>query len=102
METPRTLFADVLAPKSSVLGDPFTPLAPLGGTVLVTSGVNNEWLPLAGRTVGEIRRRLVGRLDFDVNAVATLGGRSVGDDVIVRPGEHLAFIRESGSKGGRP
>jgi hypothetical protein len=68
----------------------------------VTGGVDDEWLPLAGRTVGELRRRLTSRYNLGPGAIATVQGQLVGDDVVVRAGEHLAFIRDSGEKGARP
>jgi hypothetical protein len=101
MEQLRSLSSRVLAPKTSVLGDPLAPAEPLPGTVHVTGNVNDEWLPLAGRTVGEIRRRVGSRYELGSGALATVGGQLVGDDVVVRAGEHLAFLRDSGEKGAR-
>lgn len=94
-----------LAQKSSVLGDPLAAIEPMPGTIRVSGGVDNEWLPLAGRTVGEVRRRIASRYGLDPQASAYLRGQAVGDDVIVRQGEHLSFVRLSGEKGragGRP
>jgi|SRR5262245_36765887 len=102
MERLRPFSARTHAPNTSVLGDPLAPAEHLPGTVHVTSGVNDEWLPLAGRTVGELRRRLASRYDLGPEALATVRGQLVGDDVVVRQGEHLAFIRDSGEKGARP
>lgn len=102
MEHLRPLSTRTLAPKTSVLGDPLAPAEPMPGTIHVTGSVNEEWLPLAGRTVGEIRRRVRSRYELGPGALATVGGALAGDDVVVRQGEHLAFIRDSGEKGARP
>ncbi len=106
MEHLRPLAArTALAPKSSVLGDPFAPTAPMPGTIRVSGGIDNEWLPLAGQTVGEVRRRIASRYGLDPRAIPYVHGQAVSDDVVVRQGEHLSFVRLSGEKGcagGRP
>jgi hypothetical protein len=71
------------------------PLAP----VTVSCGPYAERLPVADNTVGYIRNRFGDRFDIDPNAQALLDGRSVGDDVVVRPGQALMFIRRAGEKG---
>ena len=91
---------------------PATTLRPIGGAgfddsapdpdaqmARVSAGVYQETMPVAGMTVGEIRRRHGQRLDIPPGAVAFLGGAPVGDDTVVRPGQSLSFIRHAGSKG---
>lgn len=67
--------------------------------VTVASGPYAEQLPVAGRTVGEIRTRFRDRFDIDPRGHATLNGTDVGDDTVVRPGEVLAFVHKTGEKG---
>jgi len=83
----------------SVLGDPLAPPRPLSGTIRVHGNLDAEWLPLAGRTVGEIRRRVSSRFGLHSEALALLGSAQVGDDVTVRSGERLSFVNPSGEKG---
>jgi hypothetical protein len=66
--------------------------------VISPSG-QRESLPVAGLTVGEIRRRLADRLNIDPTAQAMVGSHDVGDDVVVQPGEYLLFRRMAGEKG---
>jgi hypothetical protein len=88
-----------LAPVPSALGDPLAPTSPLGGTIEVSGGISREHLPLGGRTVGEVRRRVASRYGLHPEAMAYVGGREAGEDVVVRAGERLAFVRASGEKG---
>jgi hypothetical protein len=68
--------------------------------VTVSSGPYAEQLPVGNMTVGEIRQRFRDRLDLDPNSQAVLDGQEVRDDVTVRPGQALLFIRYGGEKGG--
>lgn len=90
-----------LAPVPSVLGDPLAPAEPMAGTIHVSAGIDSEWLPLAGQAVGEVRRRIASRFGLHSEASAYVGQQRVGDDVVVRPGEHLSFVHHSGEKGAR-
>lgn len=70
--------------------------------VLVTSGLYTAPLPVAGRTVAEVRRTFSDRLDIDPEAVPVLDGRRVEDEATtLRAGETLAFVRYGGEKGAR-
>jgi hypothetical protein len=69
--------------------------------VTVTSGIYAEHLPVANRSVGQIRARFRDRLDIDPQSVAVLDGRDVDDQTIVRPGQVLSFVRRAGEKGSR-
>jgi hypothetical protein len=80
---------------------------PGAGSVNVSHGVHNEPLPMAGRTVGEIRRRYADRFDIPPGADAELDGQYVSDDTTVSMGQTLLFANHSGEKGlsvgsGRP
>ena len=66
--------------------------------VIAASGYR-EPLPVAGMTVGVIRRRLADRLNIDPTAQAMIGTQDVGDDVVLRAGEYLYFRRQVGEKG---
>jgi hypothetical protein len=70
------------------------------GMATVSSGPYSESLPVAGRTVGEIRTRYRDRFDIAPRGQATLNGSDVGDDAVVRAGQMLAFVHRIGEKGG--
>ena len=70
------------------------------GTATVIHGVHLQELPVAGRTVAEIRERFGDRLGIDPESRAVLRNREVDEDTIVRTGEVLSFIRRAGEKGG--
>ena len=67
--------------------------------VSVSSGPYAEDLPLAGTSVGEVRRKFSDRFDIDSQAQAIVNGNSVGDETILKAGEALMFIRHAGEKG---
>ena len=67
--------------------------------VTVSSGPYAEQLPVGNLPVGEIRRRFRDRFDLDAHSQAVLDGHDVGDEVIVRPGQALMFVRRAGEKG---
>lgn len=80
--------------------DPFAAPDALGNVAYVISATGQrEALPVAGMTVGEIRRRLADRLNIDPTAQAMIGSRDVGDDVTLAPGEYLYIRRAPGEKG---
>jgi len=80
--------------------DPFATPDALGNIAYVISASGQrEPLPVAGMTVGEIRRRLADRLNIDPAAQAMIGSQDVGDDVTLGPGEYLYFRRAAGEKG---
>jgi hypothetical protein len=73
------------------------PLANLA--YVISPGGRRESLPVAGMTVGEIRRRLADRLNIDPSAQAMIGARDVAADVVLQAGENLFFRRAAGEKG---
>jgi hypothetical protein len=71
-----------------------------GGTqVTVSHGPYAESLPVASMSVGEVRSRYRDRFDIDPHCQAFVDGQEVGDDVLLRSGQHLLFMRRAGEKG---
>jgi hypothetical protein len=68
--------------------------------VSVSSGPYLESLPVAGMSVGEIRRRYTDRFDIDEESQAVVDGRDIKEDYILKAGEALMFVRHAGEKGG--
>lgn len=67
--------------------------------VTVTSGANSDEYPFAGQTVGAIRTALSEIAGIAPDAVATLNGRRVTDDVFVNNDDELVFSRATAQKG---
>lgn len=73
---------------------------PLGNLVtIISSGGQREVLPLAGMTVGEVRRRFADRLNIGAEAQAMIGTQNVADDVVLQGNQQLFFRRAAGEKG---
>ena len=66
---------------------------------VTVAGGRAEPLPVAGMTVGVIRRRLADRLNIDPTYQPMISTQDVGDDVVLRAGEYLYFHRQAGEKG---
>lgn len=81
------------------LGSIFGDATDQGQMVTVHHGLHTENLPVAGMTVAEIRRRFADRLDLDPRSTAQIDGRDVGNDTVVRSGQMIFFMRNSGEKG---
>lgn len=79
------------------LGSPFDEKPPGGVTVSVGPYVEN--LPIAGRSVGEVRKRFKTRMDIDDRSQAIADGTEVGADYVLKEGQTLIFIHKSGEKG---
>jgi hypothetical protein len=67
--------------------------------VTVVSGTLAEQLPVADRTVSEIRRRLADRLNIDPQSQAFSNGNLMRESTIIRANQTLVFIRRVGEKG---
>jgi hypothetical protein len=76
------------------------PGLPANNHVNVSSGPYSEELPVAGTTVGEVRRRFSDRLDIDPNAVSIVNGKPQDENYLLGAGESLMFVRHAGEKGG--
>ncbi|MHC4415951.1 MAG: hypothetical protein ACYS0G_11765 [Planctomycetota bacterium] len=78
----------------NIFGDDsiFTPSA------VVTHGVHREIVP-ANQSVRQIRAGMGDRLGLNGRVSAYLDGREVSDDVRVRHGQTLTFMRKAGEKG---
>lgn len=71
-------------------------------TVRIVSGANvGDW-PIAGKTIGEIRKKLKDFLNLNPSLTAWVNGEICGDSVILRDGDVLEFMRLHGRKGGVP
>lgn len=87
----------------SGLPDPFAPTDGLGDIVTVQRGLHEEYLPLGGMSVREIRRRFADRFDINPENQAFINGRPVDDEsVVLHAGERLEFTRNAGEKGIKP
>lgn len=73
--------------------------APLNPNVSVSSGPYAEDLPIAGMTVGEVRKKFADRFDIASKAQAIINGNAAKDDVVLQPGEALMFVQHAGEKG---
>jgi hypothetical protein len=68
--------------------------------VTITCGVNQ--LPtdrVVNLSIGDIRRKYRDQLNIPQGARAVLNGRQSGDDVQVKDGDELEFVKETGEKG---
>ena len=82
------------------LGNPFAfGGQPDGAMARVSAGIHMEQLPIAGRTIGEIRREFGSRWDLRPDSLAYVEGSPVGDDTVLAAGEMLIFGMRSGEKG---
>jgi hypothetical protein len=68
-------------------------------TATVSHGPYLERLPVASMSVGEIRARFADRLDIDPQSQAVIDGHEVGENTIVKVGQHITFVRKAGEKG---
>lgn len=81
-------------------GDPIFDAEPAENkNVSVSSGPYLEELPVAGKTVGEIRRKFKDRFDIDDKAQAIINGDIADESAVLKAGEALMFVRHAGEKG---
>jgi len=73
---------------------------PENKTVTVSSGPYQETLPVAGMSVGQVRRKFKDRFDIDSESQAIVNGDDADEDKILKAGEALMFVRHAGEKGG--
>lgn len=84
-------------PSASALGAPSSSTE--AETTLLTHGVYAQEASVSGMTVGEVRRRYRDELDLHPEAQPVLDGNPVDEDVTVRGGQTLSFIRPAGERG---
>jgi excisionase family DNA binding protein len=65
----------------------------------VTHGANEGFFPVAGKSVAAVRRGLATAFGIPDDALPIIGGRVVGPDHRLTPGEELLFAKEIGRKG---
>jgi hypothetical protein len=81
-------------------GSPAPLGAPLADSlVALTVGPYGGQLPLAGRSVGEVRRRYGDRYDIAPQMQAFVDNAPVDDDTVLHAGQVLTFMHLSGEKG---
>lgn len=68
-------------------------------SVNVGSGGYNENLPVAGKTVGEIRKKFKTRMEIADESVPVINGKDATEDTVVGQGQKLQFIHKAGEKG---
>lgn len=68
-------------------------------SVSVASGPYEQSLPIAGRTVAQVREQFSDMFDIDPKSQAVVNGHDVGEDVTLKAGERLMFMNRSGEKG---
>ena len=95
---PKT--AEVPGPGPGGLGDVLS--TPDAALAWVSHGLHHEQVPVANMTVGDIRQQFADRFDIDPRCQAQIDGNDVGDDVVLRPGQLLMFVRQAGEKGVHP
>jgi hypothetical protein len=67
--------------------------------IRVTHGANEGFFPVAGKSVASVRKALATIFSIPADALPMVGGRVVGPDHTLAPGEELLFAREKGRKG---
>ena len=72
---------------------------PENKNVSVSSGPYIENLPVAGMTVGAVRKRYADRFDIDDKAQSVVNGKDADEDYTLKAGEALMFVRHAGEKG---
>jgi hypothetical protein len=94
----RTDFSPSPPPECRGPGRAVAP-ARLPRTVRVTHGADEGFFPVAGKSVAAVRRGLATAFGIPDAALPMIGGRVVGPDHRLAPGEELLFAKEKGHKG---
>lgn len=65
------------------------------------SGVHNHQLPLAGKSVAEVRSKLSGTLNIARDTAAVVNNETVGDEAktTLKAGDTIEFVKHAGEKG---
>lgn len=67
--------------------------------VTVASGPYCEKLPLAGKTVAELRSEFSDRFDIDPKSTAVIGGEDSEESTVLQAGMTVMFMNRAGEKG---
>lgn len=67
--------------------------------VNVGCGPYNENLPVAGKTVGEVRKKFKVRFEIADESVPVVNGKDADEDTKLDAGQKLQFIHKAGEKG---
>ena len=66
---------------------------------MIKSGVNNQAIPCAGKTVAQVRRELGGAFGIDPEAKAYKGKTQLSDTYVIESSDNIEFVRKLGEKG---
>ena len=84
-------------PPGGPLADPFGD--PGQGHATIAHGPYQESVPIAGLTIGHIRRRFRDRYNIPEGGQGELDGQPVDDDTVIGEGQVLTFMHRANSKG---
>jgi hypothetical protein len=70
-----------------------------GQSVTVQYGPYKATVPMAGKSVKQIREELTARWSIDANAKGFLGKQEIADDQVITAGQTLTLFRVMGEKG---
>jgi hypothetical protein len=92
---------EVLAPAAPDAGGSMFDVQPdaENKNVTVQSGPYCEELPVAGMSVGEVRKRFADKLDIAKQSASIVSGSPVDENYTLKVGEQLSFIHQAGEKG---
>lgn len=97
---PKSVFGTVSAPASTGTTQNLVAKATeIGSKIRVIHGSNDSYFPVAGKTVGEVRKGLKTMLNLPETAEAEVDGKRVSDEFVLVPGQSIEFSKESGTKG---
>ena len=81
-------------------GDPFdASSANTAELAMITHGPYAEEIPIAGLTVGQVRRRFRDRYQIPQEGIGMLDGEEVAEDTVITAGQLLTFIHTVNKKG---
>lgn len=67
--------------------------------VKISYGVHHLEVPIAGKSVGEVRQALREPLNIDPRALALVNGRETAASYVLKENDQLEFVRLAGEKG---
>lgn len=81
------------------IDDIFKEADEIAAAVRCVNGANERNMPIMGRTVEWARTNLQHDLNIAPGAAALIDGEKVGEDTVLKEGQTLEFLKESGRKG---